>query len=346
MTPQALFSPRKIGVCGSSKELSREGAAFCNALGRRLAAAERIKIVSGGTKKRLGTAKDDFAADWLIISAAQKAMNPGLVPERIVTVVRDDASGTMGFTAGAETRARGRTSEARRISFVRDLDGLIAVGGRGGTNQELALAIEHDVHLLPVPTFGGAAREYWKAYRSDLIMALRITERIAQQWERRAPTEQVKLRRLADGMVKAFLRSLPRRCFVIMPFHEDFEGLYDFVIEPAIRAAGDDPIRLDRLRTPGDVKKQIDDGIRHCEYVIAVLDHWRHNVLYEVGFAHGQGKPTFLMNRKGTLDGDVPFDLSTQQRLEYTTVDAALLKRVHMMIAPPLRSRRRRTGPR
>lgn len=82
----------------------------------------------------VGWLTGDFAADWWIVSAARDAMDPDVVFERIVTVVRDDSSGTAGFRVGAEQRARGRTSEARRISFVRDVDGLIAVGGRGGTN--------------------------------------------------------------------------------------------------------------------------------------------------------------------------------------------------------------------
>jgi hypothetical protein len=261
-------------------------------------------------------------------------MAPSVVFQRIVTVIRDDSSETLGFRIGAEQYSRGRTSEARRISFVRDLDGLIAVGGRGGTNQELALAIEHDIHVLPVPTFGGAAREYWDAYRTELLTALRIDDALACQWQQPAPADPQQLYSLADCMVATFFRSLPRRCFVIMPFHEDFDGLYDFVIEPAIRAAGDEPIRLDRLGTPGDVTKQIDDGIRNCEYVIAVLDHLRHNVLYEVGLAHGLKKITILLNRKGTLDdaGRAPFDLSTQQRLEYTKLDAELVDRVKRLI--------------
>lgn len=329
-----LFSPRKIGVCGSSTKLTSEAVKFCQALGRCLARHPQAKIISGGTKKRKWTLPGHFAAEWWIVTAAQKVMAPDVVSERIVTVIRAGSSGALVFSIGAEQYPRGRTSEARRISFVRGLDGLIAVGGGGGTRQELALAIEHDIPVLPVPTFGGAAHEYWHAYRRELMTALRIDDTLARHWEKPAPTDPRELCTLADGMVETFFSSLPRRCFVIMPFHEDFNALYDRVIEPAIRAAGDEPIRLDRLGAPGDVKKQIDDGIRSCEYAIAVLDHLRPNVLYEVGLAHGRDKITILLNRQGSLDGKglAPFDLSTQQRLEYETLDETLLERVNRLI--------------
>jgi predicted Rossmann-fold nucleotide-binding protein len=329
-----LFSPRTIGVCGSSKGLPPEAAEFCRALGRRLAEDSLARIVSGGTKKRQGTPEGDFAADWLIVDAARAVMDPNVVFERIVTVIRDDGSGTTGFRVGAERRARGKTGEARRINFVRDVDALIAVGGRGGTSQELALAIEQDVRVLPAPTFAGSAREFWDAYRPDLVKALRIDEERAHRWENAVLTEPGKVQELAIEMVDALFNSLPRRCFVIMPFHQDFDALFDFVIAPAVKAAGDEPVRVDRVGAPGDIKKQIDDGIKNCEYAIAVLDDLRANVLYELGIAHGQAKTTILMNRQGTLgnNGSVPFDLFTQHRLEYEKLDAGLTDRLKQLI--------------
>jgi predicted Rossmann-fold nucleotide-binding protein len=329
-----LFSSRRIGVCGSSKGLTPEAAEFCRALGRRLARDPLAKIVSGGAKKRRGTTDGDLAADWWIVSFARDAMDGRAAFERIVTVVRDETDDAVGFHIGTEQRARGKTSEARRITFVRDVDALIAVAGRRGTDQELALAIEHDIRVLPVPSFGGAAREFWDAYRSDLIKSLRIDDRVARRWEATPPGAAAPLQALANDMVDVLFDSLPRRCFVVMPFHEDFDGLFDFVIAPAVMAAGDEPIRVDRVGTPGDVTKQIEDGIKNCEYVIAVLDNLRPNVLYELGVAHGREKVTILLNRKGSPESaaSVPFDLFTQQRLEYTKLDSELPGRLEALI--------------
>jgi hypothetical protein len=77
-----------------------------------------------------------------------------------------------------------------------------------------------------------------------------------------------------------------------MPFQESYSALYDFVIEPAVTGLGDSPIRTDRIGIPGDVGRQIADGIQRADYVIVVLDGLRPNVLYELGLAHGQGKST------------------------------------------------------
>lgn len=329
-----LFQPRRIGVCGSSHGLTPEAVSFCQGVGRRLARDSLVTVVSGGSKRRASSPPNDFAADWWVVSTAQSAMRKEEVFERVVTVVREDDAPDIGFRIGMEQRARGRTGESRRISFVRDVDALIALGGGRGTSQELALALENDIPVLPIPLFGGAAQEYWKAYRNELLQSLNIDEEVARRWEAARPDSRDAAQALADEMVDALLDSLPRRCFVIMPFHEDFDGLYDFVIQPAVRAAGDEPIRLDRLANPGDIKKQIDDGLKHCEYAIAVLDQLRPNVLYELGIAHGRGKATILMNRRdaiGAADA-VPFDLFTQHRLEYASPAADLPTRLTEVI--------------
>jgi hypothetical protein len=142
-------------------------------------------------------------------------------------------------------------------------------------------------------------------------------------------------------MVKVLLQSLPRRCFVIMPFSDEYVSLYDFVIAPAVASFGDDPIRLDRTAIPGDTGDQIHEGIKCCDYAVAVLDGLKPNVLYELGLAHAYRKPTILLNRAGTLGADPsgPFDLSLKQRLEYTSVGVALVadlkKRIENLPAAP-----------
>jgi predicted Rossmann-fold nucleotide-binding protein len=337
-TGQTLFTRRRIGVCGSSASLPAEGVRFCEAVGTRLAGERFAVIVSGGTKRRLTSPRDDLAADWHIVSSAMRALEADaagmqsarILDDRIETIL-SPAETTESFRIGLVRHPRGRTTAARRFSFVRGVDALIAVGGGGGTAQEIALAHELEKPVLPVPYFPGAAKEFWEAYRADLIRWLRIDESRAGEWEDReayaSGTESIAL---ANDMVDALLGSLPRRCFVVMPFGEDFAALYDFVICQALKEAGDLAIRLDRAAIPGDVVRQIDEGLAACEYAIVVLDGMRPNVLYELGIAHGRGKPTILLGRKGRLatESTMPFDLSTQQRIEYDTLDGVLLERL------------------
>ena len=346
MEAPRLLSLRKVGVCGSSKGLKKQAIAFCGAIGDTLAKADNVVIVSGGTKLSKNPRPTDYAAEWYVVSAAERTLrelpeHPS-VNKRIVTVVTDEDS-TEGntFRIGTVRHPRGKTREARRFSFVRRVDALMSVAGRGGTAQELALAMELELPVLPVPMFGGASKEYWDAYRKDLIRKLRLDAATIARWEQPPPKEEERLRALASEMVRVLLASLPRRCFVIIPFRQDFTALYDFVIKPAIRAVGDEPIHLERLGLPGEVGTQIRDGINGCDYAIVVLDGLLPNVFYETGLAHAAGKPTVLLHRVGALDATerVPFDLSMHQRLEYQTVGPDLLDRLQVVLATLLERR-------
>jgi nucleoside 2-deoxyribosyltransferase len=67
---------------------------------------------------------------------------------------------------------------------------------------------------------------------------------------------------------------------------------------------------------------------------VVVLDGLRLNVLYELGYAHGSGKPTLLLNRARSLRiARIPFDIAGQQRIEYETLDDALAQRLQTAIA-------------
>jgi predicted Rossmann-fold nucleotide-binding protein len=327
LTAERLYSFRRVGVCGGSKGLPSSAAGLCRAIGRRLARETTVAIVSGGTKRRKrAIGRDDFAAEWFVVSAAEREIASEHIDERIFTVVTDDdGAASSRFRIGSPLRARGKTSEARRISFVRGLDALIAIGGGDGTRQELALAVEFGLKVLPVPGFDGAAAEVWQAYRSEVIGGLHIDERRARRWEESISSNKLDPKVLADDMIEALMSSLPKRCFVIMPFHQNFNRLYDSIIDPVITLQGDAPVRVDRVGSPGNVTAQIEDGLRTCDYAIAVLDHLRPNVLYELGGAHAHRKPVILLNQRGALGTEgVPFDIQVQQRLEYTNLDGDL----------------------
>lgn len=339
MAPHKLFAPRRIGVSGSSYGLPQAAVALCQAVGSELAKNQNVLIVSGGTRRQLRAGTDDLAADWHIVNIAQqeilKRWGPDAIYERIETVVtgKTDTSKTETFQIGRATPTRGKTNEARRFSFVRSLDGLLSIAGGHGTAQEIALAMELDIPLLPVPTFSGSAQEFWLSYEDDLMRILRIDRPTADRWRLPVSEDPALLRQLAGEMVAVLLAAIPRRCFVIMPFGEDHISLYDLVIEPTLLNAGHSAIRLDRTGIPGDAGNQIHEGIRRCDYVIAVLDGLRPNVLYEIGLAHAYGKRTILLNHAGGLaESAIPFDLALQQRLEYRVLDAELLDRLKKAI--------------
>jgi predicted Rossmann-fold nucleotide-binding protein len=215
MSTHKLLAPRRIGVCGSSRGLSSEAIQFCQFVGERLAAYATVCVVSGGTRRSSKASEDDLAADWYLVRAAESAIaaiTPDALIDRIETVLTEGWRADLSFSVGKTQRARGKTGEARRFSFIRGLDGLIAIGGGSGTAQELALAHELGIPVLPVPWFPGEAAEFWKVYREDLIMALRLDPARASEWEVLTGRDADRLRSVASEMVDTLVASLSRRC--------------------------------------------------------------------------------------------------------------------------------------
>jgi hypothetical protein len=171
------------------------------------------------------------------------------------------------------------------------------------------------------------APKYWNAYREELLEKLKLEPAEAARWEAPVETEHAATE-LAREMTSMFVRSLTRRCFVITPFSDTLAPLHELVIASAVQVLGDTPINLKYLGLHGDAVDHVRRGIKNCDYVIAVLEEPLLNVLYELGFAHALGKPTVLLKDRGRKLEMLPFDISTQNRVEYDRVDAALRDRL------------------
>jgi predicted Rossmann-fold nucleotide-binding protein len=307
VSPHGLFGGHRIGVCGSSNVLEPGTTRFCTSLGHCLAEQRNITIVAGSTKER--------GADATIVNAAAPQMSAEQRVEQIEWYAETKQTDLPGV--GTFRKAEGQTSEARRISFVLSVDALIAVAGGKGTSQELALALEFGIKVLPVPAFDRAAGSFWNAYRSRIIESLGIDGPTAARWEKRASYRDDGCEAVAREMVTSLVASLPRRCFVMMPFGTNLMWLYEEVVKPVVEASRDRAIRLDQEPTVGSAHESIALEIRSCDYAIAVLDGFSPNVMYEVGMAHALGKPVILIAEQAIKDKEVPFNITHQQRIHY-----------------------------
>ncbi len=337
-----LFSYWRVGVAGSSNSLPAAAAEMCDAVGARLAQAPNVKIVHHGLKLRFAHQPDNLAADWYYIEGARRTLGPHdesrletlIAQEPAAAAVNsskaqsDDGQPVM-FTAGDIRRIRANTFQARRFSFVGSLDALIGIRGGYGTFQQLVLASAIGLPVLPIPCFGGRTRVFWEENRADVMASLDIDEPTAERWEQ-PPQTGAEIETRAAEMVDALVGRLPKRAFIIMPYAPEFDTLYDLIIAPAVTANGDEIRRLDRLNTPGSLIPQILDGITTADYCVVVLDGFRPNVLYEMGYAQALGKPLILIMHAGTITdaSDVPFDISTLQRIEYERPDQGTLNRL------------------
>lgn len=87
--------------------------------------------------------------------------------------------------------------------------------------------------------------------------------------------------------------------FCAMWFAEEVTSLWIEAIEPAIRLAGFEPLRIDSKQHNGKIDDEIMASIRGARFVIADFTGNRGGVYYEAGFAHGLGLPVIFMCRDG-----------------------------------------------
>jgi len=318
-------------MCGSQRPASKEFLAFCEEVGRAVAKFSDTIVVIAGRKN-----SDDgktLTADTEFLNGVRKEIRTQDISSRLETFrFKNEARPGRYFQAGSVVEIDGTSRESRRFSMVHAVDGLIGIGGTKGTDQQLTFAFATETPALPVPCFGGKSWDIWCDHRDLLIGRLKISEKSVAEWEQ-TPNNVTDARKLAKVMVKKFLASLAQRCFVIMPFAEDFAPLIDFVIDPVVRSLGDEPIHLGRREQPGDVGNQISEGLSKADYAICVLDGMRPNVLYELGMAHALGKPSALLWKKTTdIEISAPFDIVQEQRIEYRSIDNRLKPRLEKAI--------------
>jgi len=104
--------------------------------------------------------------------------------------------------------------------------------------------------------------------------------------------------------------------FVIMPFGEGFDEIYNLFLVEALSEAGYEVSRADDIRSSQNILKDIVRSIADSHLVVADLTDSNPNVYYELGLAHALGKPVLLL----TQDiNELPFDLRSYRVLSYKT---------------------------
>lgn len=239
-------------------------------LGKLLAAEDGLIVVTGGLKARLDSPNHP-TADWTIIDGVLEGLRSSGIPaeERVETVLPDrekDFSKLVRFHEGRIQVLSHRTPQARRFSMVHSADVVISVEGEHGTRSVLDVALAIERPILPLPFGGGSSAEAWRDVRSEICSWFEITDTEATDFEqlRLADLCDTEIRALAKRVCSCLLRGFTRSCFIIMPFQEASDPVYDNAIVPALAAHGLHPVRTDRVVPTGNVVGAIRDGLRHC----------------------------------------------------------------------------------
>lgn len=108
--------------------------------------------------------------------------------------------------------------------------------------------------------------------------------------------------------------STPTTCFVLMPFDNCYKEVYHEVYQPVCKANEITCWRVDEVKRPGSITKDIIEGIFDADIIIADLTSRNPNVFYELGIAHAVGNKTIMIAQSLK---DVPFDIASYRVIIY-----------------------------
>lgn len=105
--------------------------------------------------------------------------------------------------------------------------------------------------------------------------------------------------------------------FMIMPFRERFNGIYESIIK---ETAADLNLVIKRgddfASRQGSIIKEVWAALNACRLVIAETTEINANVYYELGIAHTLGKPAILLTQATDIE-DIPFDIRHLRFIQY-----------------------------
>lgn len=103
--------------------------------------------------------------------------------------------------------------------------------------------------------------------------------------------------------------------FVLMPFNEAFDDVYQLGIKTACQSEKIYCERVDEQYYEGSMLDRIYNQIQHADYIIADMSTKNPNVFYEVGYAHALQKKVILITQE---ESDIPFDLKHFYHIIYS----------------------------
>jgi len=117
--------------------------------------------------------------------------------------------------------------------------------------------------------------------------------------------------------------------FVLMPFNEKFNDIYEFGIKATCKEAGAYCERVDEQIFEERILDHIYNQIVKADIIIADMTDRNPNVFYETGYAHALGKSVILLTQKTE---DIPFDLKHYVHIIYSGKIVELTKELKKSI--------------
>lgn len=115
-------------------------------------------------------------------------------------------------------------------------------------------------------------------------------------------------------------------CLVIMPFHEDFDDVFDAIQSSVSLSIPDIQFRFYRLKEvihAGKISEDIVNGLKQSALCIADITGDNPNVMWEIGYAMALGKKIIIISQD---INSIPFDLKDHRIIKYEKENLHKLK--------------------
>ncbi|MCL5005608.1 MAG: hypothetical protein M1404_03670 [Acidobacteria bacterium] len=112
------------------------------------------------------------------------------------------------------------------------------------------------------------------------------------------------------------------RAFVAMWFHTSTDEVYEKAIEPAIREAGYEPLRIDKHEHVNRIDDEIIAQVKRSRFMVADFTGQRHGVYFEAGMMQGLGRNVFWICPKKDLE-QLHFDVRQFNFIDYESTKQA-----------------------
>jgi hypothetical protein len=176
-----------------------------------------------------------------------------------------------------------------------------------------------DLALLAV-TYSADQREL-----NDLFAVLQNHDGYVELRTTGSPPHSLTVKGLlaADELKK--VNAVSSQGFVAMSFDPGLAGAWTNGFEPAIRAAGYAPLRIDAKEYVGGISDEIMAEIRRSRFVVSDYTQQKNGVYFEAGFALGLGLTVIPTCRADEID-QLHFDIRHLNTLTWSNPDDLALK--------------------